>query len=205
MKDLLTDRTASVLTAIIAQKSGLHLSEIARLTHSPLSSTQRTVTSLLDEGAVVKVAAGVYRVAPEVPAEALRELTAWRLTPKVASMIEQQVAAMTSGGPPPAPSAAAALKRAIEEPGTRKTLSEMAERLIWWQSAKASLKAPERLAAQVMAIGTSRDIEFVEGLFGEEALRAILASAPAGVFGARRWDYWHLHFGYKRVPPLPAR
>lgn len=84
-------------------------------------------------------------------------------------------------------------------------LGEMAERLIWWQSAQRSLRTPERLVSQAMAIGSDKDVQRVEKIFGTEAMRAVLASAPPGVFDHRKWDYWHLRFGYKRTPPLPSR
>ena len=67
------------------------------------------------------------------------------------------------------------------------------------------LRRPERLVAQAMAIGTSADAEFVETVFGIEAMRHVLADAPAGIFDPRKWDYWHLRFGYRRTPPLPTR
>jgi hypothetical protein len=81
----------------------------------------------------------------------------------------------------------------------------MATRLAWWQPAAQTLRRPERLIAQAMAIGTSEDAERVEMIFGTEAMRRVLAGAPAGIFGSRRWDYWHLRFGYRRTPPLPTR
>jgi hypothetical protein len=56
-----------------------------------------------------------------------------------------------------------------------------------------------------MAIGTTEDAELAEHVFGEEAMRIALATAPPGVFDRRRWDLWHLRFGYRRTPPLPTR
>ena len=81
----------------------------------------------------------------------------------------------------------------------------MAERLVWWQRAGQTLRRPERLIAQVMAVGTGADAEWVEAIFGTEAMRRVLAATPAGTFDPRRWDYWHLRFGYLRTPPLPTR
>ena len=84
-------------------------------------------------------------------------------------------------------------------------ISDMAERLVWWQRVEQTLRRPERLIAQAMAVGTSEDAERVEAIFGTEAMRRVLAAAPAGIFDTRRWDYWHLRFGYVRTPPLPTR
>jgi hypothetical protein len=84
-------------------------------------------------------------------------------------------------------------------------MADMAERLVWWQPAHQTLRRPERLIAQAMAVGASDDADRVEVLFGTEAMRRVLAAAPAGIFDRRRWDYWHLRFGYTRTPPLPRR
>jgi hypothetical protein len=97
------------------------------------------------------------------------------------------------------------LRQALKDPQTAERLRGMAERLIWWQRADESLRRPERLIAQAMAVGTSDDADLVETIFGIEAMRQILAAAPAGIFDPRKWDYWHLRFGYRRTPPLPTR
>ena len=88
---------------------------------------------------------------------------------------------------------------------TAERLGDMAERLVWWQRAGQTLRRPERLIAQAMAVGTGADAEWVEAIFGTEAMRRVLAAAPAGTFDPRRWDYRHLRFGYLRTPPLPTR
>lgn len=84
-------------------------------------------------------------------------------------------------------------------------LREVARRLIWWQDANASLAQPERLIAQVMTLGTWEDVELIREVYGEDALRAVLATPPPGVFDARSWSYWHVRFGWRQIPPLPRR
>ena len=50
MKQMLSERTAATLVALTERPPGLRLAELAKLTGSPLSSAQRTVEALLDEG-----------------------------------------------------------------------------------------------------------------------------------------------------------
>jgi hypothetical protein len=207
MTQMLSERAAAVLVALAARPAGLRLAEISMLTGAPLSSAQRTVEALLDEGVLVRGGGGRprYRVAPEIPVESLSQLAAWRLTPARAAQIRQQATAMEGEGEISHPDLDARILAALRDPETAARLEDMAERLIWWQSAAQALRRPERLIAQAMAIGTTGDAEFTESIFGIEALRSVLAAAPAGVFDPRRWDYWHLRFGYRRTPPMPAR
>jgi hypothetical protein len=204
---MLSERTAAALVALTERPSGLRLAELARLTGAPLSSAQRTVEALLDEGLIVRVGEKrpQYRMAPEAPVDGLAALAAWRLPPGREALIRQQAAAMARDADLPRLDLGSCLREASEDPQTAASLAEMAERLTWWQPAARTLRRPERLIAQAMAVGTSRDLDRVEAVFGTEAMRRVLAAAPPGVFGTRRWDYWHLRFGYGRTPPLPRR
>jgi hypothetical protein len=84
-------------------------------------------------------------------------------------------------------------------------IGSIAERVMWWQPADRSLKRPLRFVAQVMAMGSFDEIERVRARYGERAFGRALAEAPAGVFDARSWQYWHLVLGREPVPPLPTR
>ena len=99
----------------------------------------------------------------------------------------------------------AATKRASSNPRDAERLRDMTVRLIWWQRPSTTLKNPARLIAQAMAVGTWEDANFVTEVYGEDALRHILASEPPGIFTARSWSYWHARLGYRRTPPLPER
>ena len=207
MKQMLSERTAATLIALAARPAGLRLAELARLTGGPLSSAQRSIESLLDEGLLIRDGEHRprYRVAPDAPADALLRLATWRLSSSRASSICQQAAAMEGDAELPRLELESDLHQALKDPQTAERLRGMAERLIWWQRADESLRRPERLIAQAMAVGTSDDADLVETIFGIEAMRQILAAAPAGIFDPRKWDYWHLRFGYRRTPPLPTR
>ena len=207
MKQMLSERTAAALVALAERPSGLRLAEVAKLMGAPLSSAQRTVEALLDEGLVVREGASRprYRLAPEAPADALSKLATWRLTQRRAAQIRQQTAAMEGDANLPRLDLEARLREALTSREAAEHIEDMAERLVWWQRVAQTLRRPERLIAQAMAVGTSEDAERVEAIFGTEAMRRVLAAAPAGIFDARRWDYWHLRFGYRRTPPLPTR
>jgi len=207
MKQLLSERTAAAPVALTERPSGLRLAELAKPTGAPLSSAQRTVEALLDEGIVVREGATRprYRLAPEAPADALSQLATWRLTQRRAAQIRQQTAAMEGDARLPRLDLEARVREVMTDQETAERLGDMAERLVWWQRAGQTLRRPERLIAQAMAVGTGEDAERVEAIFGTEAMRRVLAAAPAGIFDPRRWDYWHLRFGYLRTPPLPTR
>lgn len=75
------------------------------------------------------------------------------------------------------------------------------ERLIWWTDA-ASV-SPERLAAQVMVLGTWDDIGEARRRFGDGIFAKVLADPPRGLFDAKSWTFWHKKTGLVPVPPLP--
>ena len=207
MSQIPRERTSAVLVALAERPSGLRLAALARATGAPLSSTQRIVEALLEESVVVRDGARrpLYRVAPEAPVEALLALASWRLPPGQVAQIRQRMAAMDEAPMRVDLEVEDRLRAAMNEPAAAKTVNDLAERLIWWQPAQQTLRNPERLVAQAMAVGASGDAERVEALVGTEAMRRVLAAAPAGIFDRRRWDYWHLRFGYARTPPLPTR
>jgi hypothetical protein len=207
MSQMPNERTAAVLVALTGHPSGLRLADLARATAAPLSSTQRVVEALFEEGVVVRDGASRprYRVALEAPVDALATLAAWRLPPGRAAQIRQRMAALDGEPKGLDTDLEERLRDAMNEPEAAAAITDLAERLVWWQPATRTLRHPERLIAQAMAVGASVDADRVETLFGIEAMRQVLAAAPAGIFDRRRWDYWHLRFGYGRTPPLPAR
>jgi hypothetical protein len=207
MNRLLNERTATIVIALGERPSGLRLSDLAQLAEAPLSSTQRTVESLLDDGIVIAdgETRPLYRLAPEVPTEALIGIAEWRLSHARATALRQAITAMFESQSIVSDDIDNRLRKAMAQPSTAERLRRSAERLIWWQKTDLTLRQPGRLIAQAMAIGTDDDIATVEAVFGDDVLRQVLAAAPPGVFGARRWDYWHLRFGYRRTPPLPTR
>jgi hypothetical protein len=84
-------------------------------------------------------------------------------------------------------------------------LEAVARRLVWWETPQAALQDRTRFIAQVMALGTDRDVETISALFGETIFDEVLDQPPAGLFTARRWNYWHVRRRRQPTPPLPRR
>jgi hypothetical protein len=84
-------------------------------------------------------------------------------------------------------------------------LTEIARRLFWWMPPEEALKDPPRFVAQVMALGTDRDVQSVEAQLGSEAFDRVLDHPPPGLFSLRRWNYWHVRQRRSPVPSLPRR
>ncbi len=67
---------------------------------------------------------------------------------------------------------------------------------------------PERVIAQVMAIGDYADVQQLVHQVGDDVLREVIRHAQAGQFDQRSWAYWHYRLGLAsvdHVPPLPLR
>jgi len=89
-------------------------------------------------------------------------------------------------------------------------LRTLAARYIWWKTPEQAILYPDRIAAQVMNLGTWEDLTAMVETTGEEYLRGVLSRAEAGQLNPRSWHYWHYRlgladFGRVPVPPLPVR
>lgn len=84
-------------------------------------------------------------------------------------------------------------------------LLRVARRVVWFKEPEEALAEPVHFLAHLMTYGTVEDLKAVQGVAGLEEFREVLERAPAGVFDARSWAYWHLKCGRVPTPPLPAR
>ena len=84
-------------------------------------------------------------------------------------------------------------------------LLQIARKLIWWKPADEALQDTVRLLCQVMTYGTWKDVLLARSELGDEQFKAALRRAPAGIFDERSWNFWHLVFDMRPVPPLPTR
>ena len=82
---------------------------------------------------------------------------------------------------------------------------EIAQRVCWWQPPAETLAWPTLFLAQVMTIGTWRDVCAVRALLGDRWFRETLRRPPPGLFDAASWHYWHRVFDLAPIPPLPQR
>jgi hypothetical protein len=82
---------------------------------------------------------------------------------------------------------------------------ELARRYVWWKTPTEALAYRAHLLCQIMQLGTYDDVRSARRLFGDDALRDALRSAPPGILDARSWNFWHLNLFGQPAPPLPAR
>ena len=90
----------------------------------------------------------------------------------------------------------------------RAWLRRWAGKYVWWKTPQAALQQPQRILAQVMALGEYTDAQTMVEVFGEDALSETLRQAEVGQFDARSWAYWHYRLRLAepgRLPPLPQR
>ena len=90
----------------------------------------------------------------------------------------------------------------------RAWLRRWAGKYIWWKTPQEALQQPQRILAQVMALGEYTDAQTMVEVFGEDALRETLRQAEVGQFDARSWAYWHYRLRLakpERLPPMPQR
>jgi len=80
----------------------------------------------------------------------------------------------------------------------------LALRYVWWQSVEETLASPDTLLRQILRIGTADDYVAGCALWGEQAFKRALASAPAGSLDERSWAFWHRIYGLPERP-FPRR
>jgi hypothetical protein len=80
----------------------------------------------------------------------------------------------------------------------------LARRYVWWQPPSQTLVDPAKLLCQILNIGTAEDYIAALEIWGEEAFRAALRSAPPGALDERFWAFWHRYYGME-IPPPPRR
>jgi hypothetical protein len=89
-------------------------------------------------------------------------------------------------------------------------LRRLASTYVWWKTPDEAMQYAERVAAQVMNLGSFEDLTELAEAAGEEYLRGVLRHAEAGQLDARSWHYWHYRlglaeYGKRPVPPMPVR
>ncbi len=84
-------------------------------------------------------------------------------------------------------------------------LEDIAREVVWWDPPQVTLSDQNDFLCRVMALGTWKDMQHVEKVFGEEALREALRRSRPGVFDPASWHYWHYRLEIGPVPELPKR
>ena len=81
----------------------------------------------------------------------------------------------------------------------------VAERVIWFEPARAAIADPIRFLAYLMRYGTAAEVEAVSRHVDGAEWREAIENAPAGIIDARSWAYWNIMAGFDPALPLPAR
>ena len=105
------------------------------------------------------------------------------------------------------------IKNSIEKPRISREgndlLHELSTRYIWWEKSEITIKNPLRIIAQVMNVGTYKDILRLENNIERTLLIKAVTQALPGWFNGRSWSYWHyrLHICNldESIPLLPQR
>lgn len=84
-------------------------------------------------------------------------------------------------------------------------LLRIARKVVWYDSAEATLGDLKTFLAHLMVYGSPDDLATVQRFVPDEEFRRALNDAAAGVFTLEAWHRWHRHFGMEPVPPLPRR
>jgi hypothetical protein len=84
-------------------------------------------------------------------------------------------------------------------------LAHVSRRTVWFKPPEEALDYPEHFIAHVLTYGMFGDVQTLRKYVSDDDLREALAHAPAGVFDARSWAYWHIMLGQYPAPPMPVR
>ena len=84
-------------------------------------------------------------------------------------------------------------------------LTEVAQRVIWFETPATALSDPARFLAYAFAFATADDMAVVRRHFDDDALRDALDCAPPGIIDPRSWSYWHTVLSRSPIPPMPNR
>ena len=84
-------------------------------------------------------------------------------------------------------------------------LASLAPRYVWWSLDGSTGDRTDRTLAQVMNLGTYRDIRAVEAVFSGNELVAVMARAQPGWFSDRSWEFWRGRLSILHADAVPAK
>jgi hypothetical protein len=87
---------------------------------------------------------------------------------------------------------------------SKPTPEYLAAAYVWWQSPEASLREPDKILRQILKTGTPGDYVAACEIWGEEAFRQALLTAPPGAVDERSWEFWHRYYRLE-ARPMPKR
>lgn len=84
------------------------------------------------------------------------------------------------------------------------TPEALAEAYVWWLAPKEALRTPAKILHQILKMGNPSDYESACDIWGEQALKNALVSAPPGALNERSWVFWHRCY-HIEIKPVPQR
>lgn len=85
-------------------------------------------------------------------------------------------------------------------------LTEIARRLVWFESPEQALSDPVRFMAYAMARATAEDMAEIRAHVSDAEFIEAIDHAPPGIIDPRSWSYWNLVVADRHPPPpLPVR
>jgi hypothetical protein len=84
-------------------------------------------------------------------------------------------------------------------------MSEIAQRVIWFESAQQALADPIRFLVYAMTYARHEDMREIRRHVTDDDLREALDGAPPGIMDPRSWAYWNSKVGRYPPPPMPVR
>jgi hypothetical protein len=72
-----------------------------------------------------------------------------------------------------------------------RTPESLAAAYVWWREPADTLREPAVVLRQILRMGTADDYQAACRIWGEDALRQALVTAPPGALDERSWVFWH--------------
>ena len=74
------------------------------------------------------------------------------------------------------------------------TPEALAEAYVWWLTPEETLRTPEKILRQILKMGTLSDYRKALELWGEQAFKDAMMTAPPGALDERSWNFWRRYF-----------
>lgn len=78
-------------------------------------------------------------------------------------------------------------------------IEELSRKYLWWKAIAAEGHTTERMVAQIMNLGTYKDIRKLEAMLSPKILASVMANSAPGWFDDRSWDFWRGRLSFAGV------
>jgi hypothetical protein len=84
-------------------------------------------------------------------------------------------------------------------------IEAMSRTYLWWNAIAEDGHSLERMIAQIMRLGTYKDIRRLEAMVTPDLLAAVLVDSAPGWFDDRSWAFWRGRLSHAGVAEIPER